>query len=95
MQSTAIAETKKEQSEEQQLLPASVMEHSSAATPTAEHSKTIKVMSSSSSFDSTANLNQSFRYKMSAEANRLFQTLQESPLPIEVRLSPHTLNPTL
>lgn len=41
-------------------------------------------MSSSNSFDSTANLNQSFRYKMSAEANRLFQTLQESPLPIEV-----------
>ncbi|XP_034672040.1 serine/threonine-protein kinase par-1 [Drosophila subobscura] len=45
--------------------------------------KTIKVMSSSSSFDSTANLNQSFRYKMSAEANKLFQTLQESPLPVE------------
>ncbi|XP_033240816.1 serine/threonine-protein kinase par-1 isoform X2 [Drosophila pseudoobscura] len=45
--------------------------------------KTIKAMSSSSSFDSTANLNQSFRYKMSAEANKLFQTLQESPLPVE------------
>lgn len=89
LQSTAVAETKKEEEEQQQQqqqqLPTSAMEHSSAATPTAEHNKTIKVMSSSNSFDSTANLNQSFRYKMSAEANRLFQTLQESPLPIEVR----------
>jgi len=41
-------------------------------------------MSSSSSFDSKANLGQSFRYKMSAEASKLFQTLQESPLPVEV-----------
>lgn len=48
------------------------------------HSKTIKSMSGSSSFDSQANLGQSFRYKMSAEATKLFQTLQESPLPVEV-----------
>ncbi|KAH8360768.1 hypothetical protein KR084_008457 [Drosophila pseudotakahashii] len=48
-------------------------------------SKTIKAMSSSSSFDSKANLGQSFRYKMSAEASKLFQTLQESPLPVEQR----------
>ncbi|XP_016995705.2 serine/threonine-protein kinase par-1 [Drosophila takahashii] len=47
--------------------------------------KTIKAMSSSSSFDSKANLGQSFRYKMSAEASKLFQTLQESPLPVEQR----------
>jgi len=46
--------------------------------------KTMKTMSSSSSFDSKANLGQSFRYKMSAEASKLFQTLQESPLPVEV-----------
>ncbi|XP_064547239.1 serine/threonine-protein kinase par-1 [Drosophila montana] len=87
-QSTAIADTRKEDDQ----LPAT-MEHSCAATPTAEQTKTIKPMSSSNSFDSTANLNQSFRYKMSAEANRLFQTLQESPLPIEVQ-KPKRKTPT-
>ncbi|KAI8116088.1 hypothetical protein FF38_00917 [Lucilia cuprina] len=44
-----------------------------------------KPLSSSTSFDSSAVLDQSlsFRYKMSAEATKLFQTLQESPLPVE------------
>ncbi|TMW48377.1 hypothetical protein DOY81_006547 [Sarcophaga bullata] len=44
-----------------------------------------KPLSSSTSFDSSAVLDQSlsFRYKMSAEATKLFQTLQESPLPID------------
>ncbi|KAH8387277.1 hypothetical protein KR093_006046, partial [Drosophila rubida] len=85
-QSTAIAETKKE---EEQPAP-----EQAASTPTADQmqahnsNKTIKPMSSSSSFDSTTNLNQSFRFKMSAEASRLFQTLQESPLPIEPARSP-------
>ncbi|XP_034106582.1 uncharacterized protein LOC117569505 [Drosophila albomicans] len=90
-QSTAIAETKKE--EEQQTASSAAPEHATTnatSTPTADQiqhqhnsNKTIKPMSSSSSFDSTTNLNQSFRFKMSAEASRLFQTLQESPLPIE------------
>lgn len=45
-----------------------------------------KPLSSSISFDSSAVLDQSlsFRYKMSAEATKLFQTLQESPLPLDV-----------
>ncbi|XP_019891073.2 serine/threonine-protein kinase par-1 [Musca domestica] len=44
-----------------------------------------KSISSSTSFDSSSNLDQSlsFRFKMSAEATKLFQTLQESPLPLE------------
>lgn len=48
-----------------------------------------KPLSSSTSFDSSAVLDQSlsFRYKMSAEATKLFQTLQESPLPVEVSCS--------
>ncbi|XP_016975460.1 serine/threonine-protein kinase par-1 isoform X2 [Drosophila rhopaloa] len=57
----------------------------SGSCPGEMNSKTIKAMSSSSSFDSKANLGQSFRYKMSAEASKLFQTLQESPLPVEQR----------
>lgn len=86
-QSTAIVEPKKE---DKDLLPppapaAELAPPVAASTPTADHNnKTIKPMSSSNSFDSTTNLNQSFRFKMSAEANRLFQTLQESPLPVEV-----------
>lgn len=45
-----------------------------------------KSLSSSTSFDSSPHLEQSlsFRFKMSAEATKLFQTLQESPLPLEV-----------
>lgn len=45
-----------------------------------------KPLSSSTSFDSSTVLDQSlsFRYKMSAEATKLFQTLQESPLPVDV-----------
>lgn len=88
LQSTAIAEAKKEEQEQQ--LPvaaaaaATAAQEATPSTPTAEHTKTIKAMSSSNSFDLTTNLNQSFRFKMSAEANRLFQTLQESPLPVEV-----------
>lgn len=92
-QSTAIVEPKKEDKE--QLPPpapapapapaAELAPPAAASTPTADHNnKTIKPMSSSNSFDSTTNVNQSFRFKMSAEANRLFQTLQESPLPVEV-----------
>ncbi|XP_017065873.1 serine/threonine-protein kinase par-1 [Drosophila eugracilis] len=73
--------------------PASTTPTSNAAAPVPGsgscpgeiNSKTIKAMSSSSSFDSKANLGQSFRYKMSAEASKLFQTLQESPLPVEQR----------
>ncbi|XP_061392886.1 serine/threonine-protein kinase par-1 [Musca vetustissima] len=44
-----------------------------------------KSISSSTSFDSSSHLDQSlsFRFKMSAEATKLFQTLQESPLPLE------------
>jgi len=72
--------------------PASTTPTSSAAAPGPTsgscpgdmNGKTMKTMSSSSSFDSKANLGQSFRYKMSAEASKLFQTLQESPLPVEV-----------
>lgn len=62
-----------------------------------------KSISSSTSFDSSSNLDQSlsFRFKMSAEATKLFQTLQESPLPLEVscianiRMSLIELTPTL
>lgn len=45
-----------------------------------------KPLSNSTSFDSSTVLDQSlsFRYKMSAEATKLFQTLQESPLPVDV-----------
>ncbi|XP_016948586.1 serine/threonine-protein kinase par-1 [Drosophila biarmipes] len=57
----------------------------SGSCPSDMNGKTIKAMSSSSSFDSKAKLGQSFRYKMSAEASKLFQTLQESPLPVEQR----------
>lgn len=48
--------------------------------------KDSKTMSSSTSFDSSSHLNHnmSFKYKMSAEASKLFQTLQESPLPLQV-----------
>ncbi|XP_073834666.1 salt-inducible kinase 2 [Musca autumnalis] len=44
-----------------------------------------KSISSSTSFDSSPHLDQSlsFRFKMSAEATKLFETLQESPLPLE------------
>lgn len=86
LQSTAIAEVKKEEKEQQQqqLPSGAASQEATPSTPTAENTKTIKPMSSSNSFDSTTNLNQSFRFKMSAEANRLFQTLQESPLPVEV-----------
>lgn len=45
-----------------------------------------KTLSSSTSFDSSTLVDKSlsFRYKMSAEATKLFQTLQESPLPVDV-----------
>ncbi|KAI8034299.1 serine/threonine-protein kinase par-1 [Drosophila gunungcola] len=92
-QSTAVAEGKEESSKMEAAPPAAA---ASTTTPTSHaagsgscpgeiNSKTIKAMSSSSSFDSKANLGQSFRYKMSAEASKLFQTLQESPLPVEQR----------
>uniref|UniRef100_A0A1B0BCU1 non-specific serine/threonine protein kinase n=1 Tax=Glossina palpalis gambiensis TaxID=67801 RepID=A0A1B0BCU1_9MUSC len=45
-----------------------------------------KTLSSSTSFDSSSSMlgqNLTFRFKMSAEATKLFQTLQESPLPLE------------
>ncbi|XP_068156919.1 serine/threonine-protein kinase par-1 [Drosophila tropicalis] len=85
-QSTAIAEAK-----EPDLIVAPECQPEpllTTSTPTVDKTSTtttttIKPMSSSSSFDSTANLNQSFRFKMSAEATKLFQTLQESPLPVE------------
>jgi len=97
LQSTAVAEGKEEASKVETGAtaappPASTTPTSSAAAPGPTsgscpgdmNGKTMKTMSSSSSFDSKANLGQSFRYKMSAEASKLFQTLQESPLPVEV-----------
>ncbi|XP_011213693.2 probable serine/threonine-protein kinase nek3 isoform X1 [Bactrocera dorsalis] len=48
--------------------------------------KDVKKMSSSTSFDSSSSgqkVKANFHFKMSAEAAKLFQTLQESPLPIE------------
>ncbi|XP_069965534.1 MAP/microtubule affinity-regulating kinase 3 isoform X2 [Bactrocera oleae] len=48
--------------------------------------KDVKKMSSSTSFDSSSSgqkAKANFHFKMSAEAAKLFQTLQESPLPIE------------
>ncbi|KAH8317369.1 hypothetical protein KR074_010693 [Drosophila pseudoananassae] len=96
-QSTAIAEGKEEPPLKQETTPTSSAVGLGSTSgsvsggvgpgscPSEPGSKTIKAMSSSSSFDSTANLGQSFRYKMSAEATKLFQTLQESPLPVEQR----------
>ncbi|XP_075155539.1 salt-inducible kinase 2 [Haematobia irritans] len=63
--------------------------HKSKMTDTKQRSDTklndSKSLSSSTSFDSSPHLEQSlsFRFKMSAEATKLFQTLQESPLPLE------------
>nr|NP_569972.1 Salt-inducible kinase 2 [Drosophila melanogaster]AAF45711.1 Salt-inducible kinase 2 [Drosophila melanogaster]AJP62078.1 FI24002p1 [Drosophila melanogaster] len=97
-QSTAVAEGKDDPPKAESSVggvppPASTTPTSSTAGPESGsapcpgeiNGKTIKTMSSSSSFDSKANLGQSFRYKMSAEASKLFQTLQESPLPVEQR----------
>ncbi|KAH8294479.1 hypothetical protein KR018_011751 [Drosophila ironensis] len=96
-QSTAVAEAKDEQTNPEngpssstptssggEAVVAGCAAGSGPCTSNAS-SKISKTMSSSSSFDSTANLGQNFRFKMSAEATKLFQTLQESPLPIEQR----------
>ncbi|XP_050331379.1 MAP/microtubule affinity-regulating kinase 3 isoform X2 [Bactrocera neohumeralis] len=53
--------------------------------------KDVKKMSSSTSFDSSSSgqkVKANFHFKMSAEAAKLFQTLQESPLPIEEATEP-------
>lgn len=53
--------------------------------PTAQlqqHYHPPRVLTSSNSFDSKSNLPSFAGYHMSAEAARLFQTLQQSPLPV-------------
>lgn len=42
-----------------------------------------KTLTSSTSFDSKSNIPNFSAYQMSAEAARLFQTLQQSPLPTQ------------
>lgn len=50
----------------------------------------MRTISSSNSFDSKSSIpNFGHRFQMSAEATKLFQTLQQSPLPLEVRFSYH------
>lgn len=45
----------------------------------------MRTISTSNSFDSKSSIpNFSQRFQMSAEATKLFQTLQQSPLPLEV-----------
>ncbi|XP_059223636.1 serine/threonine-protein kinase par-1 isoform X3 [Stomoxys calcitrans] len=68
--------------------------HKTKTTETKQKSDTklndTKSLSSSTSFDSSPHLEQSlsFRFKMSAEATKLFQTLQESPLPLDSPTNP-------
>lgn len=46
----------------------------------------MRTLSTSNSFDSKSSIpNFCHRFQMSAEATKLFQTLQQSPLPLEVR----------
>lgn len=52
-------------------------------TSTATSPQNFRVLSTSSSFDSKSNIpNFCNRFQMSAEATKLFNTLQQSPLPI-------------
>lgn len=51
----------------------------------------LRVLTTSNSFDSKSNIpNFSGRFYMSAEATKLFNTLQQSPLPINSEVSPPT-----
>uniref|UniRef100_A0A0A1XES8 non-specific serine/threonine protein kinase n=1 Tax=Zeugodacus cucurbitae TaxID=28588 RepID=A0A0A1XES8_ZEUCU len=78
-QATAIAESKTYANSETEI-------ESDAQIELKNSSPAVKKMSSSTSFDSSSSgqkAKANFHFKMSAEAAKLFQTLQESPLPIE------------
>lgn len=50
--------------------------------PSTSPSAQLRVLTTSNSFDSKSNIPAFGRYHMSAEATKLFNTLQQSPLPI-------------
>lgn len=61
--------------------------------PSTSPSGQLRVLTSSNSFDSKSNIPNFGRFQMSAEATKLFNTLQQSPLPInpEVNFYPDYL----
>lgn len=59
-------------------------------TSTATSPQNFRVLTTSSSFDSKSNIpNFCNRFQMSAEATKLFNTLQQSPLPINAEVNSH------
>lgn len=55
--------------------------------PSTSPSAQLRVLTTSNSFDSKSNIPNYGRFQMSAEATKLFNTLQQSPLPIAAEVN--------